>query len=373
MCELFLAKGNRYGHLFKKEALESARNLNPDGAGFVIFKPNSNGKYEVKDMGKFPAKYYWTRRTRTKRTALKTNPSAPVLNPARALEIPAPRVIPRTVGEVIDSTLKEEQSIEKREEAYWANRFLEAEALGEEAVQEVYDAMALSYEHAKWDENFEKKDNIIVPKNRNTENLFDSVSKKIEGFTFTRTTSETATTVEVEDEVDEFAYSSMYEDDCVEQLMEVQEGLKADELLVAHFRYGTTGDIIEENTHPVANNKYLVLHNGVFRYHSLPKGYNDTRHFTEIIDRKARKIHLSSAQHLKEEKMLKKALEEAGGYHSVFIYSFITKELYYFKSKGASFFWDSSGLLGATKETRFPHTVFEAKDIILRPEMQPAV
>lgn len=382
MCELFVTKYNPYNHVFPKEAYKAARDINPDGAGYVIFKTNEYGQYEVKSTGKFPAQPHWLRRRYRKPTTV------PVNNYQRYGEIPAPKPIPKTVGEVIDEIkdidrrIDEFTSLEEarlREDEYWAERIEEAgkDEDAENALQAVLDEM----ERTEREENgWDKKDNIVTPKTVDSTSLFESINKPKIGFSFTPTAKPVdrgeLAIVKVEEkeeeEIEEFSYELVSEDDSVEKITELQESLKPGDVMVVHFRYGTSGHVIEENVHPIQSPKYMVLHNGVFGYERIPKGHNDSRYFTDIITFRSRQMKLRSHEFKREEKMLKKALANAGGYHSVFIYSFVTKQLYYFKSAKANFFWDSSGLLGATKPLRFPHTTFEAVDIILRPEMRRA-
>ncbi len=377
MCEIFSVKFNPYGHYFSQESLRVARNLNPDGAGFVVFKPNQDGKYEVKNSGKFPAVTNFLRKTY--KHTVKTYPSyQSACGFSRMREIPPEKKYPTTVGQVLDDMksrgVDDEEFLAEaaaREDEYWAERLTEAGKIkgkiGEMAVERVIAEMEAS-EKTGWVKN---KDGILTPKGADSTTLFSSFNKKNTDIAFVPTAIPVPTTVE--ETIEEFVYKTQMEDDCVESIYKVQTSLEPGELLIIHFRYGTAGHLIEENTHPISSEKYLVVHNGVFGYRSLPVGFNDSRHFTSVITKKSRKMKLRMNDYRREENMLRNALKEALGYHSVFIYSFITNQLYYFKSDKANFFWDSSGLLGATKPLRFPNTTFEAVDIILRPKMLRAV
>lgn len=154
------------------------------------------------------------------------------------------------------------------------------------------------------------------------------------------------------------------EDNIPQQIFDEQAKLKGNQLLVAHFRFATSGGVTDENTHPIINGDYLVIHNGVFGYTELPPGMSDTRYFSEVLKVQAKKRNVHTPKG--EQKLLIELLKKAGGYHSIFIYSWKTKTLFYFKSEFASFSHDQSGLLGATREARFPMVTLEPKNGIVR-------
>lgn len=110
--------------------------------------------------------------------------------------------------------------------------------------------------------------------------------------------------------------------------------------------------------------QYVVIHNGQFGYTQADIGFDasDTRHFIRLLEKKRKESSIKDGNDsLREAKMIRKLLKQAGGYYSVFIYSFVTLELYYFKSKEkANFYIDGSGYLGATKDLRFPPYFFSS-------------
>ncbi len=153
-------------------------------------------------------------------------------------------------------------------------------------------------------------------------------------------------------------------DSVPEKIYELQSTLKNNQLMVAHFRFATSGGVTTENTHPIVNGDYMVIHNGVFGYTKLPEGFSDTRYFTEVLKNVAKKLNIKKPR--AEQKLIQQLLNEAGGYYSIFIYSWRTKTLYYYKSTSASFSHDQSGLLGATREIRFPVVTLEPRNGIVR-------
>lgn len=150
-------------------------------------------------------------------------------------------------------------------------------------------------------------------------------------------------------------------DTCVTDLWEMNEDLKNDQILVAHFRMATSGGVFEHNTHPIVEGDYLVIHNGVFGYTELPVGKSDTRKFTELLKDESKRTKIKNTKD--EQKLIDKLLKDAGGYYSIFIYSWRTSELYYYKSKMASFYWNADKSLGSTKQTRFPVVYEEANSV----------
>lgn len=141
-------------------------------------------------------------------------------------------------------------------------------------------------------------------------------------------------------------------DTCVTDLWEMNEELKEDQILVAHFRMATSGGVVEHNTHPIVEGDYLVIHNGVFGYTELTVGKSDTRKFTELLKDEAKRCKIKTSKD--EQKLIERLLKEAGGYYSIFIYSWRTSGLYYYKSAAASFYWNEDGSLGSTPGSSVP-------------------
>ena len=159
-------------------------------------------------------------------------------------------------------------------------------------------------------------------------------------------------------------YPVVQPDAIPELLFDKQNKLKANQFMVAHFRFATSGGVTGENTHPIVCGEYLVIHNGVFGYENIPEGMSDTRLFCSILQSTAKRTKANTPA--KEQKLIKRLLEAAGGYYSVFVYSFKTRTLFYFKSEFASFQHDQSGLRGSTKESRFPIVILPPKNGIVR-------
>ncbi len=142
-------------------------------------------------------------------------------------------------------------------------------------------------------------------------------------------------------------------------IFERQKRMKAGQMMITHFRLSTSGHT-HDNTQPILNGDYITIHNGIFAYKSEPAGYSDTRHFSELLKNESKKLQRITPK--AEQKIIEKLLKEAGGYYSIFIYSFKTGQIYYYKSRYASFSWSYNGLMGATKESRFPIKYYSAQE-----------
>jgi hypothetical protein len=127
-------------------------------------------------------------------------------------------------------------------------------------------------------------------------------------------------------------------------IYEKQKKLKKDQIMIAHFRFATSGHSVQ-NTQPIVDGRWVVVHNGVFGYSDIPEGLSDTAHFVWKLEKKTKKMG-------SEEKAIDATLAQAGGYWSVFLYSTATQRLYYRISDQASFYWQRG--LGSTKTARFP-------------------
>jgi len=148
-------------------------------------------------------------------------------------------------------------------------------------------------------------------------------------------------------------------DSCIGDMYDKNSELKPNQIMIAHFRLATSGGVVTHNTHPIVVGNYMVIHNGIFGYEKLPAGDSDTKHFAYLLNEAYKKKTLS--HYRQEQKIIERLLGEAGGYHSIFVYSWKTGRLYYYKSETASFQYDQSGLLGATNADRFPIMITEAK------------
>ena len=144
------------------------------------------------------------------------------------------------------------------------------------------------------------------------------------------------------------------EDECVNEIYQKQKDLRLHQLMITHFRIATSG-ASEFNVQPILAGSYLVIHNGIFQYKKLKKEYSDTRQFASNLQNRAKKVSKKATLNPeKEMKLIQKELEKAGGYYSIFIYSFITNKLYYYKNSQANFSYTPDRILGATNSLRFP-------------------
>jgi len=148
-------------------------------------------------------------------------------------------------------------------------------------------------------------------------------------------------------------------DEAVKAIFEKQCQLKCDQFMICHFRLATSG-YGGENTQPILKTDYLVIHNGIFSFYNIPKKMSDTKFFADKMEQMARKIGIGEKDTKKENKLIGKMLKYAGGSYSMFIYSHITKRLYYVKNNSTSFFWSFDDILGSTREDRFPRFVKKA-------------
>lgn len=139
------------------------------------------------------------------------------------------------------------------------------------------------------------------------------------------------------------------EDNTARAFLEGMERLGAREMFIGHFRLATSG-MTTENTQPIHAKNCIVIHNGIFSGVGVPSGFSDTKHFTESLS-----LLFENANSIKKEKKaLSRALKQAGGSFSVFVYSKKSGSIYYRKSETTSFFWGYGGTLGATRSERFP-------------------
>lgn len=161
-----------------------------------------------------------------------------------------------------------------------------------------------------------------------------------------------------------FQVSQNDSDECIDKIYDRQKQLKAGQMMITHFRMSTSGHS-HDNTQPILNGDYITIHNGIFAYKSEPAGFSDTRYFSEQLKNESKKI--AKITRKEEQKIIEKLLKKAGGSYSIFIYSFKTGQVYYYKSDYASFSWAYNGLMGATKSTRFPIKCHDAqrKELIL--------
>jgi len=355
MCELLVTRGNRFGHTFSLKAYESARLSNYDGAGYALFEAVGDGKWIVKDIRIFPEKWkynstytynrgdnfsetsghFWQKRKGRKgHNGVDHKQTAALLN----------------AGNEYGGSGFTDAEIQQMQDEWETEEALSAAGYTKDEIDEVIRNMRTGGYKEEEEEEKGEQIAIIIPEN------------KAPLVTDIKALPTYPSRFQVRGFEDRGIYS--YRDNAPEEIHKVQEALTPNQLLVSHFRFATSGENVEKNTHPVVEGDYAVIHNGVFGYKEVPAGISDTRLFTETLNRKANRMNIRTPR--VEQAVIDKLLEKAGGYYSVFIYSWRTKRLYYYKTDRASFYWDITGLLGATKSARFPVTVSTAKSMIVQ-------
>jgi hypothetical protein len=424
MCELLVTKGNYNGHLFTREAYEKAREQNPDGAGYILFTPSTEGHYEIESFGTYPARPYYHRGStfRSRRVSpyskpVVTNPPAThyhnrdrlpigannawdelnkelqkdIESPGQTSLLDSPKKAFVKVANVLSADGKHQfesfvpiETTKTPDHAKLTKKQLKRlQRFSGEKRREIMEKM-IAKNIEKHNKAIEAEKDLFLEKIQqmdHTEKVLhwtlddEEYAEKNPQYAaqfveYMRAEGYVILGYEDTDVEADYEYNSALDDRCIDEIVAIQENLTPGQILVVHFRYATSGVTVQENTHPIETENYLVIHNGVFGYDkkSLPKGFNDTRLFANKVSLRAKQMGIGPGNEEGEREMIASLLEEAGGYYSTFIYSLLTKQLYYFKSKvTARFFWDASGLLGATRDTRFPHTIYDARDIILKP------
>lgn len=334
MCEILVTRANDLGHQFEKSAYEAARSSNYDGAGYAIFNRIAPGQWELADTAIYPEKFPGWKNSRYYKHGYydKNNIWHEYNKPKAEKKEKKAFTEPPTKSEVeaeIDRELDEHFAAIESDEYFGFD----------DAQQNLFDSMRVGGY---------KPTIPLIPENTPTRTADICHSIRVRGF-------------EPKGEKNSFGYTP---DQVPDKIFAIQEELEPGQLMIAHFRFATTGENTESNTHPLIHGDYLVIHNGVFAYKYIAPGKSDTRTFIEIIDRKAKRVNVTDPE--REQQIIETALERAGGYYSIFIYSFRTKQLYYYKDERASFFWDVSGLLGATRSVRFPVTNLKAQSHVIQ-------
>lgn len=139
-----------------------------------------------------------------------------------------------------------------------------------------------------------------------------------------------------------------------DELFERQFYLKPSQILIMHFRLATKG-FSAQSAQPIVNGSYMVIHNGIIRI-TGEKEESDTLSFTRLINSKMDFVKSISVE--KEREIIEKTLKDLGGYWSMYVYSWKTKQLYYFKNDLATFYESMNGIVSSTNIHRFP-TMYE--------------
>jgi len=311
MCEIFFLKHNkRYAH-FAKPDLQSARDMNSDGAGYVILQHDPKIKrWEVIDMATFESKpttyrsnyygYGYNQYDYDYGLGYKHYDDKP-----KALPAPKKSYIYKAKGDIGDYEISEDEGLEVLQEF--------VKEFGAQQGAEMFD---------EWYEKIECLEETTP-----------------------------------EEQEEERRYEADKKDKAIDAIFNKQFQLKPRQIMITHFRLATSGRTAE-NTQPILEGDYMVIHNGIFAYKSEPKGMSDTRYFTHKLHSEAKKEKKMTEK--KELLLIEKLLKDAGGSYSVFIYSFKTGQLYYYKSDYASFYYNNNGVTGCTKEYKLPKMSYAA-------------
>lgn len=345
MCEILFKRYSKdYNNLnFGESEIEDAFDLNDDGVGFVVFDKNSKG-WEPTEIERHDFSMY-----------------------SYADKFPG------TSGSgYYGKSGFDETGSYQRSRRYWESDYEEPtnEELDNLEYAEKFDrALAEEVsrdEKAMWDfkEQEEKTSNAVT--------LFDGKTDK---YGITIPTSDINGN-------ERLPYQKA-KDNYIDLLMEKQEGLSKGQILIAHFRRATSG-FGGTNTQPIISGRYLVIHNGIFDNHTetyLMKDAktgketeyinsyadkSDTKVFSTAVNKASKALKLKGADIKKEQEMLIKQLKLAGGWYSVFIYSWITRQLYHFRGGVASFHWAFGKKFGSTKKSRLPNLTIESKNLLIR-------
>ena len=306
MCELLLLKDNKKKLSFSRSAIEDAIDANQDGAGYVIFEKN-------------PKKNTWD--------------------------------------------LKQVEHINYEKETYKSYRaptkyYVDYNINDDGTISlEAYDGNTATYQLPKEMRSLnnrtpaEQHKAVMAWCNEKSIPL-DFMGQKIEeeetGIGYTTTLSGYS-----ENSADSV-------DKAIDKLYEKQKEVQTNQLMIMHFRTATSGRTTL-NTQPIIYGNFLVAHNGIFTdLGNVEK--SDTRVFTEKLDAEYKKHKFKTSR--EEEYFLNKFVETVPGWYSLFIYSWKTRKLYYYR-KSASFYSAYGEHMFSTKESRFPSLHKEVNSFVL--------
>jgi len=303
MCEILAVKKNSHGLEFSKEAINIALQDNHDGAGFTTFKKNRDGTHDLVDLGHFQTTVY--------RPAIK-----PTVNEKVYIDY--------TTREDSDFiTLYDDRGAEK---ILSFPNSLKISSPGFHTYAEEVAAV----------ENW--LDTLKIKHDFNYYGAIKEPSALTEGMrNASPTVIDAGTTPDKE---------------IVESLYAAQQRLAANEVIIMHFRRTTSGPGAK-NTQPIVGNRFVAIHNGVFSGLGDHE-QSDTSEFVSNLEKLYEVAALRGKA--KEKAFLEAYLETIGGWYSIFFYSIITKQLYYFRN-GASFYSYENETMYATNKERFPNKV----------------
>ena len=305
MCEILTTKYNEKNKYFSYEEIEKAIENNNDGCGYVLFEMFKKNKYKIKELNHIP-------------TEQEEYESLPGYTSNEDEEIVFNDFMISGCGTYIDLYSKEYHDI----------RYT--------MPKELRTIYKIAFE-----EQVKKLDPWLKTKKIKydfTEDIYTNFTDKE---TMTQAyTNFPRTTETVEKHYHNVGASTLY--------LKQQE-LKENELLIMHFRKATSGSIITD-IQPILHGNFLVVHNGIFSDLGNDEK-SDTRDFTELMDYEYSKLKIKSQK--QEKKFLDTFIKKPKGYYSMFIYSWKTQHLYYYK-KDASFHMHKNLNLMSTVPDRFP-------------------
>lgn len=349
MCEIFLIKHNKEEIKFSKEAIGEAIFQNSDGCGYVIFQKIKKGKFKLIEIERFN----YLEDIKPK-----------IVTPKTVIEKPANKIIVPTIKErvvgfeliknnkIILTTISGAEQVwtlpldlygieEVFEKDKWKAVYFVYEWLTEKGIDADFWNSVKDQEEclAKGD-----KEDGIAYSSGVTEKEVKELEKEWE------TLSKSVPT-----QKEESIKAT------ISRLYEKQLDLEEDQVMLMHFRNATIG-YGEKNTQPIVRGNFLVIHNGVF---SKMGNYlnSDTTEFTIHLDQEYDKAKVKTK--FEEKKVVDRVVKEVTGWYSMFIYSWKTGRIYYYKD-GASFHEINNGLLMSTREARFPSIVGEMSSRVLQ-------
>ena len=312
MCEILFLKQNAEKIKFSELAFENALFANSDGAGYLILEKSGADKWKLTDANNFPL-----------------NDTEELLKEKHFTDLEAEAEKKETEKEITETKPKKklllfDANFLSRDTE--ANKQAEADArLAEIEQEEYYTAYCGSYASKTPKIGYKNEYRTKWQKEKELEEKAEKMTEK---------------------EMDAIKTA------LIDELMTKQSALKENQAMITHFRIATSGKN-GKSTQPIIYGDYAVIHNGIFKDIG-DYDLSDTFQFTKMIHDKCQNIKKFNQK--KEKATITRTLNGIGGSYSIFIYSWRTKRLYYYKSDFASFSWYNSKMeMGATSTNRFPN------------------
>lgn len=309
MCEIFLLQHNKKQLNFSKTAIEDAIDSNNDGCGYVIFEKNTKkNTFDLKQIEQINFEKIKARTTKRGKTIYLD------------YDLNDDNTITFYDYEGVISTFTLPKELHNLQNA--------AEEKKEKAIVDWTNEKSIAYDPLY---------------NSIGQSELGFVDKYEDGFTY-ETNENTADSV----------------DKAIDTLYKKQNELQINQFMIMHFRHATSGRT-NANTQPIIYGNFLTIHNGIFTgLGDYDK--SDTRIFTEKLDAEYNKQKPKTAK--KEEILIREFLDKTEGWYSIFIYSWKTHKLYYFR-KGANFYRAFGSNMYSTRESRFPVAYQEVNSLTL--------